>query len=171
VASVETAAIPRQLPRNGARGDVFRSRATVGLVLPDESGVEPTDDVDAVLATNRAFYEAFESRDLDAMSDVWEHSDRVVCTHPGWPTLRGWQSIVSSWYALFTNEQRLQFIVTDQQAAVVGDAAWVTCSENILEGAAGGTVAALNLFTRSQGSARAWKMVGHHGSPVMATQS
>ncbi|MDQ4098748.1 MAG: DUF4440 domain-containing protein, partial [Actinomycetota bacterium] len=24
------------------------------------------------------------------MSRVWEHSERVVCTHPGWATLRGW---------------------------------------------------------------------------------
>ena len=33
-------------------------------------------DDDEVRAVNRAFYEAFEARDLDAMSQVWEHSDR-----------------------------------------------------------------------------------------------
>ena len=47
-------------------------------------------DETAVLEANRAFYAAFEARDIDAMSDVWEHSDRSACTHPGWPTLRGW---------------------------------------------------------------------------------
>ena len=41
-----------------------------------------------VKAANAAFYEAFEARDMDAMSEVWEHSDRVVCTHPGWQALR-----------------------------------------------------------------------------------
>jgi hypothetical protein len=40
-------------------------------------------DVDAVIAANRAFYEAFEERDIDAMSDLWEHGDDVVCTRPG----------------------------------------------------------------------------------------
>jgi ketosteroid isomerase-like protein len=122
-------------------------------------------DEQAVLAANRAFYDAFEEGDLDAMSDVWEHGDRSTCTHPGWSTLRGWPAIVSSWYALFTNGQRLQFIVTDEHATVIGDAAWVSCNENILEGATGGTVAALNLFAREPDGA--WRLVNHHGSPVM----
>ena len=43
-----------------------------------------------VRAANAAFYTAFEGGDLDAMADVWEHSDRVSVTHPGWPTLHGW---------------------------------------------------------------------------------
>jgi ketosteroid isomerase-like protein len=124
------------------------------------------DDEDAVLAANRAFYDAFEAGDLDAMSDVWEHGARATCTHPGWPTLQGWQAVVSSWYALFTNGQRLQFIVTDEHATVIGDAAWVTCYENILEGATAGTVAAVNLFARDRG--QGWRLVGHHGSPVVA---
>ena len=42
----------------------------------------PADD--DVLAANRAFYAAFEARDIDALSDVWEHSDRSTCVHPGW---------------------------------------------------------------------------------------
>src|SRR5262245_61373444 len=45
---------------------------------------------EAVRAANAAFYAAFESRDLDAMSAVREHSDRATATHPGWPPLRGW---------------------------------------------------------------------------------
>lgn len=116
-----------------------------------------------VQAANQAFYAAFERRDLEAMSDVWEHSERVACTHPGWSTLHGWPAVVASWFALFTNNQALQFIVTDERVHVVGDTAWVTCSENILDGGASGTVAALNLFARTGGR---WRMVGHHGSVV-----
>ncbi len=43
--------------------------------------------------------------------------------------------------------------------------AWVTCDENILggDGAAGGTVSALNLFVRTPAG---WRMVAHHASPV-----
>ena len=46
-------------------------------------------DLEAVLEANQAFYEAFEARDIDAMSELWEHTDRVVCTHPGSATLAG----------------------------------------------------------------------------------
>jgi hypothetical protein len=32
---------------------------------------DPEDDLEAVRAANAAFYEAFEARDMDRMSDVW----------------------------------------------------------------------------------------------------
>lgn len=118
----------------------------------------------AVRAANAAFYAAFEARDLDAMSDVWEHTDRVTCVHPGWPILSGWASVAASWYALFDGPQRLQFIVTDEHVHVVGDSAWVTCNENLLEGGGTQAVAATNVFVGTEGR---WRMVHHHGSPVV----
>jgi ketosteroid isomerase-like protein len=119
---------------------------------------------DDVLAANRRFYEAFEAGDLDAMSDVWAHEDSVVCTHPGWPTLSGWAAVSASWFALFHNDQALQFIVTNERARVASEhVAWVSCDENILGDGPGGTAAALNLFIESNGR---WQMVGHHASPV-----
>jgi len=122
-------------------------------------------EVEAVLEANQAFYDAFEARDIDAMSELWEHSDRVVCTHPGWSTLRGWGAIAGSWFGLFGNAELLQFIVTNARAEVDGDIAWVVCDENILGGASSGTVAALNLFARRPGGR--WFMIGHHGSPIV----
>ena len=119
-----------------------------------------------MLEVNRAFYAAFEARDMDAMSDVWEHSDRTLCTHPGWSTLRGWGAISGSWFALFQGPQQLQFVLTQEQVDVEGDMAWVAVDENLLGDQGGGaTVAALNLFTRSQRDG-GWRMVAHHGSPV-----
>lgn len=126
-----------------------------------------TRDLEAVRRANDAFYTAFEARDLDAVSEVWEHSPRVVCTHPGWATLRGWAQVSASFYALFRNSQHLQFILTEQQAEVAGDAAWVSVDENILEAEGGTTVAALNLFMR--GADGRWLMVAHHASPVTAS--
>lgn len=119
------------------------------------------------MEANDAFYAAFEERDLDALSDLWEHSDRVFCTHPGWSTLRGWPKVSGSFFALFQNAQRLQFILTQPQAYIAGDAAWVSVDENILDTDAATTVAALNLFAR-QGDGR-WLMVAHHASPVTAS--
>lgn len=124
-------------------------------------------DVDAVIAANRAFYEAFEARDIDAMSDLWEHGDDVVCTHPGWRTLHGWGAVAGSWFALFGGGSPIQFILTDERVHGVGDVAWVTVEENLIGEGLGGTVAALNLFRRSGGQ---WRMVAHHGSPIAPTR-
>src|SRR5579864_2607131 len=85
----------------------------------------------AVEAANQAFYEAFEAKDLDAMSDVWEHSDRALCTHPGWATLRGWGRVSASFFAIFQG-QPPQFVLTRQQVEVLGDLAWVSVDENLL---------------------------------------
>lgn len=123
--------------------------------------------VRAVLAANRAFYAAFESRDFDAMSDIWEHSDRVSCVHPGWGALRGWGAVAASWAALFQSPETLQFILTDERAEVVGGIAWVTVDENILGEGSGSTVAAVNVFALG---VEGWRMVLHHGSPVVAVE-
>jgi ketosteroid isomerase-like protein len=116
-----------------------------------------------VLAANQAFYEAFEHGDIDAMSEVWEHSDRVVCTHPGWGSLRGWGAVSGSWVALFGGGSALQFIVTSEHVDVVGDAAWVTLDENLLSDQGAAAVSAVNVFARTDGG---WRMVVHHASPV-----
>lgn len=129
--------------------------------------VPDTADEAAVRDLNRRFYQAFETRDLDAMSDVWEHSDRIACTHPGWATLHGWGAVSGSWFALFGGPQQLEIILTNDVVAVAGDTAWVTVDENLINRDASGTVAALNVFVR-QGDR--WAMVAHHGSPV-ANQS
>jgi ketosteroid isomerase-like protein len=130
---------------------------------------DPASDEAAVVAANAAFYAAFEARDLDSMSAVWEHSDRVSCVHPGWHVLRGWGAVTGSWFALFGGPQHLQFILTDEVVSVAGDTAWVTVDENLLDGeTVGGTITALNLFARD--AAGAWKLVAHHGSPVAQRQ-
>lgn len=118
-----------------------------------------------MVSVNRAFYEAFEQRDLDAMSDCWEHSDRVVCTHPGWRSLHGWGAVSGSWFALFGGPMPLQFILTDERVTVSGDVAWVSVDENLITSEMGAiTVAALNVFARADGR---WRLVAHHGSSVV----
>jgi ketosteroid isomerase-like protein len=143
----------------------------------DEHASDSVDEA-AVRMANQAFYAAFEARDLDAMSDVWEHDDRVACTHPGWRTLRGWGSVSGSWFALFGGPSPLQFILTNEVVSVSGDAAWVTVDENLISSGPPGpggstgigtTVAALNLFRRHPGpDGDRWLLVAHHGSPVAA---
>ena len=102
------------------------------------------------------------------MSSLWEHSDRVICTHPGWASLRGWPRVSASFFALFQNSEHLQFILTNERAEVLGDVAWVAIDENILDVDGATTVAALNVFVRIEPGDR-WIMVAHHGSPVTAS--
>lgn len=97
------------------------------------------------------------------MSDLWVHDDRAVCTHPGWPSLRGWAAVSAAWFALFSDGERLQFVLTEVHAEHNGDTAWVTLDENLIAEEIGGTVSALNLFVLVDGR---WKMVAHHGGPV-----
>jgi ketosteroid isomerase-like protein len=121
-------------------------------------------DREAVLAANNAFYFAHEEGDLDTMRDLWLKDDQILCTHPGWPCLRGWDAVWSVWERLLSLSHRPQFIVTDAQVEVVGDVAWVSCDENLLGDGSGSTVSALNVFVCSEGS---WRMVAHHASPVI----
>jgi ketosteroid isomerase-like protein len=147
-------------------------------IMPRDHGAV-TDVVDEVRAANAAFYAAFEARDLDAMADVWERSERASVTHPGWPRLSGWGRVAGSWDAIFRHTPYIQFVLTDERIDVVGDTAWVSLDENILQSAgapegdpggegllAGARVAATNVFVRD---GQDWRMVVHHGSPVGAT--
>ena len=126
---------------------------TVGAVQASE----------AVLAANHQYYEAFEARDMDAMSDLWEHSDRVLCTHPGWATLEGWGPVAASFFALFQGGQQIQFVLTRERVTELGDTAWISLDENLLGDQGGVTVATINIFVREAGG---WRMVCHHGSVV-----
>jgi ketosteroid isomerase-like protein len=124
--------------------------------------VEPSE---AVSAVNRRYYEAFEARDLDAMSDLWERSERALCTHPGWATLEGWGAVAASFFALFQNGQQIQFVLTRERVTVSGDTAWVSLDENLLGDQGGVTVATINIFV---GGPDDWRMICHHGSVVQA---
>jgi len=126
---------------------------------------DPTEpEIVEVRAANQAFYDAHERRDIDAMRTVWEHSDRVVCTHPGWPILRTWPAVEESWRRILAGPGRNQFILTNEAVAIHGDMAWVTVDENLVDAGGTGTVAATNVYVRT---ARAWLLVLHHGSPVI----
>jgi ketosteroid isomerase-like protein len=129
--------------------------------------VAANQDEEAVLAVNRRFYDAFERGDLEELAATWEHSDRAVCTHPGWATIHGWTEVADSWGAIMRGGGAPQFILTNERAAVEGAIAWVTLDENLIgAGGASGTVAALNVLAR--GADGQWRLVAHHGSSVVS---
>lgn len=120
-------------------------------------------------AANAAFYDAFESTDLDRMEAVWLQGDEAYCVHPGGEIVRGWARVRRAWAAVFATTSYIQFIVTNVEAAEHGDVGVVSCVENVLAGEAsdhlhGGTAVATNVFVRRDGR---WRMLAHHASPLM----
>jgi ketosteroid isomerase-like protein len=117
---------------------------------------------------NARFYRAFETLDLAEMDQVWAHGDHVQCIHPGWPLLIGWEAVRASWEAIFKNTAEIRFTISDVRAAVLGPAAWLTCTENILSQTRGQlaatSVIATNFFARAGG---VWLMIHHHASHVL----
>lgn len=130
------------------------------------AGTSPDDEV--LVAANTAFYDAFESLDLDRMAELWAQDDEVWCVHPGADRVTGWAAVRRSWAAVFAATTYVQFIVTD--VVTRPHAGVVTCVENVLSGRGSepsfgaGLAVATNLWTPTPGG---WRMVAHHASPVV----
>ena len=114
---------------------------------------------DAVLAANRAFYDAFNKRDTYAMEHLWALEHRASCIHPGWAPLFGRQTIMASWRAIFGSPEPPTIETTDAHVVMLGGAAFVTCVEHLADA----TIAATNVFVQERGE---WRLVHHHGGPM-----
>lgn len=130
-------------------------------------------DREDVAAVNEAFYHAFESADLDTMTDLWIDDEESLCVHPGAMPVRGTKAINRSWALIMANTPYIQFFLTDVEVSVLGDVASVTCTENVLtademtdEGSFNGAKAvATNVLVRTD---QGWRLWIHHASPVMS---
>ena len=127
---------------------------------------------EGVKQINAEFYTAFERLDIHRMQAVWLHEDYVQCVHPGWSVLTGWDAVMQSWRRIFENTEQMRFRLTEIKVNVVGKLAWVTLYENLessVQGEANAAViATTNIFEEVQDG---WRMVHHHGSPVMMPDS
>ena len=90
-------------------------------------------DEAAVLAANAAFYAAFERLSIEDMDAVWAYEEPVLCVHPGWPLLSTREQVIESWRRIFENASLMRFDITGAQVVVEGDAAWVSCTENLTQ--------------------------------------
>lgn len=130
-------------------------------------------DSDAVTAANEAFYAAFEAGDIDAMRRIWVDRDDALCVHPGGPAIHGADAISRSWSLIMANTLYIQFFLTDVHVSIRGDAATVSCTENVLTGDerlgtqhfGGAKALATNVFTKT---ADGWRLWVHHSSPVLS---
>ncbi len=121
-----------------------------------------------VLATNEAFYRAFEKKDIEAMSAVWSQGTGSRCIHPGRDAIRGWKDIRSSWELIFKNTKYIE-IETDIITTEIRDnIAYVILVEKLLQISSGRSVQAQSMATNIfEHMGSSWYLVHHHGSPIM----
>jgi ketosteroid isomerase-like protein len=117
-------------------------------------------DIDAVLAANLDFYQAFTGQDFAAMSRLWALRAPVTCTHPGWPALTGRATVLESWRDILSNPDAPSVACHDDEAFLHGEVALVLCEEEV----SGGHLVATNVFAREDGE---WRMVHHQASPLL----
>jgi ketosteroid isomerase-like protein len=118
-------------------------------------------------AVERAFYNALEQADLEAMMIVWETSDAIVCIHPLGTRLQGMLQIRQSWQQIFQSNHPLKFQI-DQVRHIVQDTLAIRMVvENITLLAPRGSpsvqsVLTTNIYRRDRDG---WYMILHHASP------
>jgi uncharacterized protein (TIGR02246 family) len=127
--------------------------------------VTVSDLYDTPLDAEAAFYEAFESKDVDAMMSVWANSSDVVCIHPMGPNLSGSDSVRDSWQTLFDNGPNLTFNVDTIQYVEDDNTAVHVVRQNITvndDAHNMPVIIATNVYRKSDDG---WQMVLHHSSP------
>jgi ketosteroid isomerase-like protein len=127
-----------------------------------------------VLASNEAFYDAFNSRDMDAMDRLWAKLAPVVCLHPGTTALHGRSQVIRSWQSILSSDgaprvsvegPRVVMLGLDSSGAGAPMAAMVLCYERVTDPdtGTGAVLAATNVFVREGGE---WRLVHHHSSAI-----
>jgi len=126
-----------------------------------------TDEHQAVLAANQAFYRAFEKKDSEAMSSAWSQGTGSLCIHPGRSVLRGWEAIGSSWAQIFRNTSYIEIDLDIVSTEVSGNLACVVLVENLLQVVGGRQIKAQSMATNVfERLGQRWYLIHHHGSPI-----
>ena len=112
-----------------------------------------------VLEANAAFYLAFRTRDVERMENLWAEEHQVVCIHPGWVAISGRTDVLASWFEILCQPSAPDIRCKDAQAYVIGDAAYVICTEVIEDS----LLAATNILVRESGG---WRFVHHQAGPL-----
>jgi ketosteroid isomerase-like protein len=113
---------------------------------------------DDVLKVNQAFYDAFAAGDFPAMETLWAGFDEVSVIHPGNTALHGRKDVMMSWQQILENSGGSGVRCTSPRAYILGDIAYVVCSEVFPEG----QLIATNIFVLEDGE---WRMVHHQAGP------
>jgi len=112
----------------------------------------------AILAANRAFYEAFVANDARAMAALWS-SGACACTHPGRAVVVGRDRVMQSWREILDAGAPPIRVEEARPFVLSRDVAMVVCVERF----GGAALAATNIFVLE---GDAWKMAHHHAGQM-----
>jgi len=118
-----------------------------------------SDDLDALLAANRSFYDAFGNRDMTTMDALWSRNVSVACIHPGWDVLIGRDDVIESWRRIMANPAQPRITCCDEVPMIAGPVGIVVCHEVLEQG----VLVASNTFVRE---AEHWRMIHHQSGPT-----
>ena len=122
---------------------------------------------DAEQIANEKFYEAFNTQNLNLMQEVWHEDVSIVCVHPGWSPLKGYEAIIKSWDTIFHNTDNLEIKLSHVEIISSAGLAWINCQENLFSitttGVQASKVHATNLFKKIGNH---WKIILHHASSI-----
>lgn len=113
----------------------------------------------------QAFYAAFETGDLEAMMQVWDEDDDVVCIHPMGRCLTGVQAVAQSWQEIFESGHSMRFQVHQRRFTRDEKLSVHTVIEHISHGRRfenRSVVIATNIYKLTPFG---WRIIVHHASP------
>ncbi|HKK31653.1 MAG TPA: nuclear transport factor 2 family protein [Alphaproteobacteria bacterium] len=113
----------------------------------------------ALVAANEAFYDAFDTGDMQAMEALWAREHDVACLHPGAEPLFGREAVLRSWADILSGSGRPAIQCLDPRPIAFERAGVVVCFELL----AGGRLVATNAFVTENG---VWRMVHHQAGPI-----
>ncbi len=117
-----------------------------------------------------AFYDAFMRRDIEAMMQVWDQSDDIVCIHPLGTRLTGVAAIRAAWASIFSHNPQFRFQLAERVVYADAQLAIHIVHEHILiesDAARRPPVIATNVYRHHNDG---WRMVLHHASPSQTQQ-
>lgn len=126
-----------------------------------------------VEAAARRFYDAIETMGsgggLEAMREVWHHTDRVTSRHPIDDWAEGWEEVWATWQAVaaFGRADRGGGKVLRIRSYVYGDFAYTIVVFQTAPSVGGEKFMCTNILLKKDG---VWKVIHHHADPSPAMQ-
>lgn len=121
-----------------------------------------------ILAANKAFYRAFERKDIEAMTNICSQGIATICIHPGCDFLKGGKDIRHAWEKIFKNTNYIEIETEIITLEIKGDLAYIVLTEKVFQVINNRRMQAqslaTNIFERMGGK---WYLVNHHASPII----
>ncbi len=111
-----------------------------------------------------AFYTAFESKNIEAMQEIWLDADHVECIHPMGSRLLGYAEVLESWQKILGGSNQLLFEREQLNSTQSCDLSVHVLHEKITTGKQpyqSTTVITTNVYQQTD---EGWYMVLHHAS-------